>query len=119
MFADHLDFAAPDYQILSTDTTDLIPPALFAPNTTLSEPPLGLIIFPNYQANGEFELRQLSKAEAGLELMQCLINARNLSEHGFPEITRLVRSAPAYKMTYADFAQIEPHIFHLFGNILG
>jgi hypothetical protein len=42
--------------------------------------------------------------------MQCLINARNLPDHGFPEITRLARSVPAYKMTYANFVQVEPHI---------
>ena len=66
----------------------------------------------------EFELRRLSRAQAGLELMQCLINARNLPDHGFPEVTRLARAMPAYKMTYANFAQIEPHIFRLFGDIL-
>jgi len=110
VFADQLDFENLDNQILSTATTDLLPPALFNPNTTLSEPPLTLIVFPHYQANGEFELRQLSKAQVGLELMQCLINARNLPDHGFPEITRLARWVPAYKMIYASFSQVEPHI---------
>lgn len=110
LFKDQLDFENPDNQILSADTTDLVSPTLLNPNTALSEPPLRLIIFPNYQAGSEFELRQLSKAQAGLELMQCLINARNLPGHGFSEVTRLAREVPAYKMTYANFAQIEPHI---------
>ncbi|NJN95931.1 MAG: hypothetical protein HC875_18395 [Anaerolineales bacterium] len=38
--------------------------------------------------------------------MQCLINARNLPEHGFPEIVRLAALAPAYKISYAHFDQI-------------
>ena len=119
VFVDQLDFENPDCQILSTDTTDLIPPTLFSPNTTLSEPPLRLIIFPHYQAGSNFELQQLSKAQAGLELMQCLINARNLPDHGFSEITRLTRTVPAYKMTYASFSQVGPHIFLLLEKILG
>ena len=117
LFQHQLDFKNPDNQILSADTTDLIPPTLFNPNTALSEPPLRLIIFPNYQAESEFELRQLSKAQAGLELMQCLINARNLPDHGFPEVTRLARSVPAYKITYSSFAQLEPHIDPLLAAI--
>jgi hypothetical protein len=97
-------------QILSSETTDLIPPTIFNPQTELSSPALGLIIFPHYQVQSDFELQQLSRAQAGLELMQCLINARNLPEHGFLEITRLARLTPAFKMTYANFAQVEPHL---------
>jgi len=118
LFEHQLDFDGQNNQILSAGSTDLIPPTLFSPSTTLGEPQLCLIIFPHYQVDGEFELQQLSKAQVGLELMQCLINARNLPDHGFPEITRLARAVPAYKMTYANFAQIEPHIFSLFGNVL-
>jgi hypothetical protein len=110
LFEPQLDFEKLNSQILSATTTDLIPPTLFNPHTALSEPPLGLIIFPHYQPKSEIELRQLSGAQAGLALMQCLINARNLPGHGFPEITRLARSVPAYKMTYANFAQVEPYI---------
>jgi hypothetical protein len=97
-------------RILSAAYTELSPPTLFNPTNTFSEPPLGLVIFPRYQAGREFELRPLSKAQAGLELMQCLINARNLPDHGFAEIIRLIRIAPAYTLRYANFAQIEPHL---------
>jgi hypothetical protein len=45
------------------------------------------------------------------------INARNLSDHGFSEITRLARSVPAYKMTYAHFAQVEQHIDSLLAAV--
>jgi len=55
---------------------------------------LSLIIFPQYLPGGDFTTRSLSKAETGLELMQCLINARNLPEHGFPEVVRLAKRVP-------------------------
>ena len=93
-------------QIYSASTTDLVPPGLFNPRTRFSAPPLRLIVFPCYQPEGRFDLQPLTKAQAGLELMKCLINARNLPGHGFAEISRLVKIAPAYKMSYASFEQV-------------
>jgi len=93
-------------EIYSAFTTDLVPPRLFNPDTRFSAPPLRLIIFPRFQADGEFSLQRLSKAQTGLELMQSLINARNLSGHGFAEISRLARQTPAWKMSYGNFSQI-------------
>jgi hypothetical protein len=92
-------------RILSTPRSDLIPPDLLRP-VQLSEPPLSLMIFPRYLPDSEFSLRPLSKAQAGLALMKCLINARNLPDHGFSEIARLAQIAPAYKLSYANFDQI-------------
>ena len=45
-------------------------------------------------------------AQARPALMECLVNAHKLPEHGFPEITRLCQQAPALKMTYANFTQV-------------
>ncbi|MFN8459220.1 MAG: hypothetical protein U0401_31985 [Anaerolineae bacterium] len=59
-------------------------------------------------------LRPLSQAQAGLALMQCLLNARNLPEHGFPEVTRLIRQVPAYHLGYSHFGQLEGQIEQLF-----
>ncbi len=102
-------FEAHAAHILTTAHADLIPPALLRP-VKLSAPPLGLIIFPRYLPDGEFALRPLSKAQAGLALMECLINARNLPGHGLPEIARLAQVAPAYKLSYANFDQIGERI---------
>jgi hypothetical protein len=49
--------------------------------------------------------------------MQTLVNARNLPEHGFSEITRLVRHIPAYVMRYGSFDQIT-HSVEQLPNIL-
>jgi hypothetical protein len=46
--------------------------------------------------------------------MEGLINARNLEEHGFPEVARLARLIPAYELTYGAFEQIEGKIEGLF-----
>jgi hypothetical protein len=98
-------------------TTDLVPPTLLRPDNRFSEPPLRLIIFPRYQAGAAFKLQALSKAQAGLALMECLVNARNLPEHGFPRVIRLARRIPAYKMTYAGFDQIDGRIEALLESI--
>lgn len=99
--------------LLGSTTTDLVPPEWFNPQPTLAGPPrptpLNLIIFPRFQPNAEFNLHLLTKAQAGLELMQCLVNARNLPGHGFDDISRLARAVPAYRLTYAGFDQLAPH----------
>ena len=103
---DHLDFSEDNVQIFISRHTDLVSPALLNPNTKTSTPPLRLIIFPHYKAESELVLQQLSKAQVGKSLMQCLVNARNLPEMGFPEITRLARQVPAYDLQYSSFSQL-------------
>jgi hypothetical protein len=103
---DRFDFKTNAPHILSGPHSFLVPPTLLKPANKLSQPPLSLILFPHYLPGGDFSLGPLSKAQAGLELMQCLVNARNLPGHGFPEVTRLARRVPAYKMSYAHFNQL-------------
>lgn len=110
VLCDRLDFSQQAGQMLSSVAIDLVPPELLNPSTRLSEPSLSLILFPRYQAGGEFALTSLTKAQTGLELMQCLVNARNLPEHGFPEITRLSKSTLAYIINYSSFNQIGDRI---------
>ena len=102
-----LDYAlAPADHIYCAPATDLVPPRLFNPRSQFSAPPLRLIIFPRYQADSRFELQPLTKAQTGLALMQCLINARNLPGHGFAEISRLAKTVPAYTMRYPNFNSV-------------
>jgi hypothetical protein len=103
---DRFDLEGNTPHILSGPRSFLVPPTLLKPANRLSEPPLSLILFPHYLPDHDFSLRPLSKAQAGLELMQCLVNARNLPEHGFPEVAHLARRVPAYKMSYAHFDQL-------------
>ncbi|MGD0918931.1 MAG: hypothetical protein ABSB22_20995 [Thermodesulfobacteriota bacterium] len=100
------DFEGNASKILSTIVNDLISPVLLNCNPPDKEAPLDLLFFPQYRPNSDFILQPLSRAQAGLELMKCLVNARNLPDHGFPEITRLARKVPAYRMLYSHFDQI-------------
>ena len=60
--------------------------------------------------DGEFAFEPLSGAQAGLALMECLVNARNLPGHGLAEAARLARNAPAFRLRYSHFEQIGDRI---------
>ena len=64
------------------------------------------LIFPRYVKSARFQFRSVTPAKAGLALMECLLNARNLPGHGFPEVTRLARSIPAFALRYASLEQV-------------
>jgi hypothetical protein len=101
------DYLDPDTaHVLSSSQATLISPRAFRPTVAPGALPLGLILFPRYQPGSDFVLRLLSKAQGGLALMECLVNARNLADHGLSEIARLAQVAPAYRMRYAHFDQI-------------
>ncbi len=111
------DFEKHAAQILSSAWIDLIPPAVLKPDNTLSAPRINLIVFPSYQPACTPQIQPLSKAQAGFALLQTLVNARNLPEHGFPEAARLAQLAPAYQARYSDLQQIQESMENLLGNI--
>jgi hypothetical protein len=82
------------------EAVDMISPELFGAEVVKGDASLDLIVFPQYQADHKIEMRQLSKAQAAFELMKCLANARNLPQHGLPEVVRLAESTPAYQLNY-------------------
>jgi hypothetical protein len=96
--------------MLTNASVDLIPHEAFGKGSVLSQIRICATIFPRFQSGAPFELLRLSKAQAGLELMQCLINARNLPEHGFPNVVSLACSIPAYQLVYGDFSAVEATI---------
>jgi hypothetical protein len=114
----YFDFSGHADQILSTYHENLIPPELVRFRGPRERAELGLIILPRYVADGELELEPLTGAQAGLALMECLVNARNLSQHGFDQVARLARTAPAYRLRYARFEQVEARIATLIETYL-
>ncbi len=100
--------------LLRTYHIDLFAPQGLLSGTIINHTPLRCIVFPHFQSNADFNLQKLSKARSSLLLMQCLINARNLDEHGFPEIVRISQTIPAFLMTYSSFQQIGQSIEDLF-----
>ncbi len=67
-------------------------------------PELTHLVFPRYDASHSGVLTELSSARAGLALMECLVNARNLPQHGFDEVSRIVRNLKSYSFEYSSFA---------------
>ena len=102
----YFDINAHEDQTIRSSQVAMIPPRLLNPNSKKEEAVVSLIVFPNYKEGAEYELEKLSKARAGLTLMECLVNARNLNGHGFSEATRLVRDTPAYLLTYSSVDQL-------------
>jgi hypothetical protein len=109
LFAELVDFRS-NGAVLNIPPGFLIQPTLLNAATVRTSPPVTALVFPSYVPHNDFELRPLSKAEAGVRLMACLVNRKNLRDHGFDEVVRLARALPAYAMTYASFEQIDDHI---------
>jgi hypothetical protein len=89
---------------LTSELVALLQP--IEPGRRLERRDLGAIVFPRYGKAG-FHFARVSMARAGLLLMECLLNARNLEGHGFSAVTELVRRIPAYELTYSSFAELE------------
>ncbi len=94
-------------QQLAGEAVTMIQPEVFGrcePQTTAE---LALLLFPKFQAGADLVIEPLSAARAGLQLMGCHVNARNLAGHGFPDVVKLCRKVPACRLTYGSFAQLE------------
>ena len=105
-----LNYDTPGDVVLAGTVSDLVSPAVLAPASVYCQPPVKTILFPHYQAQGGSSWQPLTPAQTGLELMQCLINARNLPDHGFSDAARLARCAAAVKISYSNFSQIEDQV---------
>lgn len=64
--------------------------------------PIGCFIFSRYKPQGHLTCEHLSPATTAFELAKCLINARNLLNHGFPQMLRLAHILPGWKLSYSD-----------------
>ena len=102
----YFDFDRCAAHLLSTPRGDLVPVELLRPQNELSPAALSVIILPQYTLEANFKLEPLSQAQAAFTLVDTVVNARNLPDHGLPELARLSRSIPAYQFVYNDFAQI-------------
>ena len=101
-----INFDPPSEQILHHHRFDLLSPMFFNQRGAAHTAPLKLIVFPHYRPGESMEWHRLSQAQAGLALMQCLINARNLSNHGFNQIADLSWNIPTYTLQYSRFEQL-------------
>jgi hypothetical protein len=96
-------------EILADEQGAVIPHRLINPDFRLRlrlDPP-ALILFPKYQAYAPLTADKLPGARVSSLLMGCDVNARNLPDHGFRQLTRLARAVPAWQISYSSFAGFE------------
>jgi hypothetical protein len=92
--------------MLASGAVTMVQPRVFDRNEPASTPELSLLLFPAFEQGADLAIKPLSPAQAGLQLMGCHVNARNLAGHGFPEVVKLCRKVPACRLTYGSFEQL-------------
>ncbi len=97
----------PGRDSLTGETVTMIQPGAFGPYQPTAVPELSLLLFPRFEQEAALELEPMSPAQAGLQLMGCHVNARNLPGHGFTDVVKLCRQVPACRLTYGSFQQLE------------
>jgi len=88
----------------------IVPIETINPGNTCQNPILQLIIFPKYVQGVRLAIGPLSIAQTTSRLMGCLVNVRNLPDHGLSEIVRLARETPAYALTYGKLDRVSSAI---------
>ena len=81
----------------------IVPPRRLPPSAPAQ---CRLMIFPRFAKSETLSIEPLTPAQAGLELMRCNVNARNLAAHGFDVVSSLARSVPAVVLHYGSFEQL-------------
>lgn len=85
----------------------IIPHRCLNPKVGLPYPPPSLIVLPSFKQSIRPELEKISRARLITLLMGCHVNARNLADHGFKEITEIARSTPAYLFKYGCLEDVD------------
>ena len=92
------------------DSSAWIAPELLNPSAVRTSVEPGLILFPTYKKETEFQAEQLTPAKTLFHLMQCLVNARNFSDHGVERTKQLAQKTAAYRVFYSDIEQVSEWI---------
>ena len=105
-FGELLDLTENAEHIIRSRNATLIPRHLLNPKPVPAIPPLRAIIFPTFEPKRPPEMVPISSAEAGMSMMCSNVNARNLVQHGFGYVTRLVREVPSFRLNYRSYNEL-------------
>ncbi|MGA8261627.1 MAG: hypothetical protein WB783_15555 [Arenicellales bacterium] len=108
------DIKDTERSILKNKRLSIVPHRLINPVYKRLRPEISVIVFPHLVSEEDHRLEPLSKAQAGLKLVECLVNGRNIANHGFDQVSRIVRDVPAYTLHYTGFKTLPS----LLGEIL-
>lgn len=100
--------------ILKNARLSIVPHRLINPSFKKLKPEISVVVFPRLISEGEHRLEPLSKAQTGLKLVECLVNGRNIENHGIDQVSRIARDVPAYVLHYTGFKTLPD----LLGEIL-
>lgn len=70
--------------------------------------PLGMIIFPQYQAGSALEVTPISKAYALGQLLDNTFNVGLLGKEGFADAAQAIANAKCFEVTYSSFDELLP-----------
>lgn len=105
-----VDLSNAEIETYVSDISTLIPHRNLNRSFTKTGGELSAIIFLEYQKNAELSLQPLTRAQSGMRLVSLLVNARNLSDHGFHEIGRISKLVQGYQLQYGCFEAVKETI---------
>ena len=78
----------------------------------------GAIVFPSYTPDADIRLEPLDSGQIALRLLENNLNGKNLADGGLASIARLAGAAPAFRLVYSDFGQLEDVLDPILDGIL-
>lgn len=78
----------------------------------------GILLFPHFKRGVPLQLAPISSTKAGLTLIKSHINARNMKDHGFPELMRLARTSQSYAFTFGGCEMLPKHLIERLKGLL-
>lgn len=114
MLEDQFDIRDTEERILKNHRLSIVPHRLINPTFRKLKPQIRVVLFPHLISGDDHRLEPLSSAQAGLKLVECLVNGRNIPNHGFDRVSRIVREVEAYVLHYTGFKTLPK----LLGDIL-
>lgn len=70
--------------------------------------PIGIIIFPQYQADAALEITPITKAYALAQLLDNTFNVGLLGKEGFADAANALSNAKCFEVTYSSFDELLP-----------
>jgi hypothetical protein len=70
--------------------------------------PIGMIIFPQYQAGAALEITPITKAYALAQLLDNTFNVGLLGKEGFADAANALSNAKCFEVTYSSFDELLP-----------
>lgn len=92
---------------ITSESGSMIPHRLLNPVFKFCTPKITDIIFPQFKADVQWSLKEVSAARSSVYLLGSHVNARNLKGHGVSEIAAIVRECRSFSLNYSSFEDLQ------------